>query len=249
MMPVTPTSAGWFSQLSEQDFDLLGRVDAGAWVVLQVLRWYARTGSTCFPNVETIGKLAHLKERSVRHALVRLVKANLIDREIESGKRIFRLLGYDAGVTPSDGRSDTGVRKPLTPVSATPDTGVRKPLTPVSAEIDVLNKTQEVDARKERKTRGCAAPPDSDGRCRDLLELWNAVPGVTQARKVSKARQAALAARLGEDPDWWQQVPEALEKIAASGFLGGENERSWTITLDWFLRSGSIDKILEGQYE
>lgn len=41
----------------------------------------------------------------------------------------------------------------------------------------------------------------------------------------------------------------ALEKIVASDFCKGRNERGWTATFDWFVQPDVVAKIMEGKYD
>lgn len=88
-----------------------------------------------------------------------------------------------------------------------------------------------------------------------LTEAWNAMAGKAGLSTVkspdgwsanSNRRKSALA-RLAE-PVFSSSYREALEKIPASDFLLGRNDRGWNATFDWFVRPDSVVKILEGAY-
>ena len=41
----------------------------------------------------------------------------------------------------------------------------------------------------------------------------------------------------------------AIEKVKASDFLQGKNNRGWIITFDWFVLPNNFPKVLEGNYD
>lgn len=47
--------------------------------------------------------------------------------------------------------------------------------------------------------------------------------------------------------DNWQQI---IDKVSASSFCTGQNDRGWKVDLDWLLKnSGNYAKVLEGKYD
>ena len=63
------------------------------------------------------------------------------------------------------------------------------------------------------------------------------------------ARRESLRARTNGDSLWWDSVPVALERVAASSFCRGGGNRGWVATIDWFLQRQTMDLILEGRYD
>ena len=45
-----------------------------------------------------------------------------------------------------------------------------------------------------------------------------------------------------------EDVLKAVESIARSPFLMGQNNRGWMITFDWFVKPNNFPKVLEGNY-
>jgi len=69
----------------------------------------------------------------------------------------------------------------------------------------------------------------------------------TKSRLTPK-RKTSLRARWGEK--WWQENwKDALMRAAESEFLRGDNDRGWTITIDFFLKPDTATHILEGKYD
>lgn len=85
----------------------------------------------------------------------------------------------------------------------------------------------------------------------EFVTAWNAVhgrcPKISKCRDMKGARGRALVLRY-KDADWKAHWREALEMVTDSPFLKGDNDRGWTATVEWFLRPGTVTKILEGQY-
>jgi hypothetical protein len=83
------------------------------------------------------------------------------------------------------------------------------------------------------------------------VRQWNATAeqfGLTQVQSLNDTRRKKLLARLKEcgGLDGWTV---ALEKIAASSFLCGKNDRGWRADFDFVLRQSSFTKLMEGGYD
>ena len=82
-----------------------------------------------------------------------------------------------------------------------------------------------------------------------MFNTWNTfVP--QQATKLTVARRQKLASRFkdqfhGKQSEWQAYC----ERIVASPFLLGENDRGWKAGLDWALEPRNVIKVMEGQYE
>jgi hypothetical protein len=65
---------------------------------------------------------------------------------------------------------------------------------------------------------------------------------------LSKTRATHATARLQEqDSTYWKTV---IERIQASDFCRGENDRSWVATFDWLVANDeNAIKVLEGKYD
>jgi hypothetical protein len=93
---------------------------------------------------------------------------------------------------------------------------------------------------REEKTGLASEPYKTDPA--EVIQTWNKTPGVRPTRKLGNRRKSHLRARLRE-ADWpWR---EALAKFPLSCFRDGK----WIPTFDWFIRSETADKILEGIYD
>ena len=94
-----------------------------------------------------------------------------------------------------------------------------------------------------------------DARCLQVVNDWNAMaetnglPHSARLPKKGSNRSKSLMARV-KDPEWMDSYTTALSRIPRSAFLTGKTDdnRTWQANLDWFLRPGSVGKILEGQY-
>jgi hypothetical protein len=81
----------------------------------------------------------------------------------------------------------------------------------------------------------------------EVLKAWNE-SGLTQCRKLTDKRKAALRSRL-VDADWKSTWQEAIDRATKSSFCRGQNERGWRADIDWFLQPDSVTRILEGKYD
>ena len=85
-----------------------------------------------------------------------------------------------------------------------------------------------------------------------VVEKWNAVLGNTAVPKVrglnkNSTRYKHLNARIQEHG--LNTVMEAIDRIAESDFLTGNNKNHWTVTFDWFVNATNFIKIIEGNYD
>lgn len=80
-----------------------------------------------------------------------------------------------------------------------------------------------------------------------LIDKWNSLP-LRKCLLLSEKRKSAISARLREDffKDNWKG---AMDKVVASDFCLGKNDRGWKADLDWFLRPDTVAKIMEGKYD
>lgn len=82
-----------------------------------------------------------------------------------------------------------------------------------------------------------------------LQSLWNseAHPDLPRWRESSPDRRRVEKARLKERPlPEWRLV---VQRINASAFCRGQNDRGWKATPDWLLKAGTAAKVLEGKYD
>jgi hypothetical protein len=87
-------------------------------------------------------------------------------------------------------------------------------------------------------------------RAEDFMDLWNSstqVP-IPRCRELTSKRRRHIKARLTESPlDTWRAI---FERIQASAFCRGENDRGWRASFDWVIGSPDVAvKVLEGKYD
>lgn len=103
---------------------------------------------------------------------------------------------------------------------------------------------------KGKKDGGSDLPPagDSSPSPQALADLWNQVVVNPSVKELGKARVAKIRLRLKERSlDAWRGV---FERIKASRFCMGENERGWAASFDWIIRSEeTAARVLEGKYD
>lgn len=83
-----------------------------------------------------------------------------------------------------------------------------------------------------------------------ISEAWNAIlpPQVPRFMRWSPPRRKKLAAR-SKETIFMTRWKESLEIAAKIPFLTGDVAQSaWIMSVDWWLKPGSVEKILEGSY-
>lgn len=81
-----------------------------------------------------------------------------------------------------------------------------------------------------------------------VVDVWNESKPLPKVVNLSGDRENHLRARLKEE-FWLQNFRDGIAKAAKSKFLNGDNDRGWKVTFDWFVKPGSLEKILEGKYD
>ncbi|WP_302360982.1 hypothetical protein [uncultured Megasphaera sp.] len=66
---------------------------------------------------------------------------------------------------------------------------------------------------------------------------------------ISANRKKAIAARWKEYGESIEAFETLFKMAEESNFLKGENERHWTATFDWLMKSANMTKVLEGNYK
>lgn len=81
-----------------------------------------------------------------------------------------------------------------------------------------------------------------------VVDYWNSKSKLSKVVALSASRKAKLAKRMKEEYfrlNW----REAIDKIASTPFLTGDNDRKWRASFDWFIENDSnYIKAVEGIY-
>lgn len=160
-----------------------------------------------------------------------------------AGIRLPNFKQYNAPRTPAERMRDHRERKVgnenVTACNAGSVTSASQKASPEKREIREENK----EAFPSEKP----CPADAGPTPAEFLAVWNSVVTFAAARSLSAARLKALNARR-KDAYWRDNYRAALDRVAASAFCRGQNDRQWVATPDWFLRPDTVLKLLEGQY-
>lgn len=110
-------------------------------------------------------------------------------------------------------------------------------------DLDPTNVTNVTNVTAEQEVPECS-------RASRLMEIWNEHRGslASVARMTSKRRDKAYT-RLREvsDEAYWVTV---VQKLAASSFATGKNDRGWKASFDWLLENDTNHvKASEGKYD
>ena len=108
-----------------------------------------------------------------------------------------------------------------------------------------------VGIREDNNTEQHKTEDKITGDIQSAFDAYNAMAsqnGLTVAQVLNDTRQSKIAQHLAEcgGLDGWTV---ALEKVAASTFLCGQNANGWKADLDFLLQKKSFTKLLEGSYD
>ena len=110
---------------------------------------------------------------------------------------------------------------------------------------NISNNIDNLLVKKEKKEEKHDSVP-----YQKIKDLYNdTCKSFSRVITISANRKKAIAAR-------WKEYGESIEafemlfKMAEeSNFLKGDNERHWTATFDWLMKSANMTKVLEGNYK
>lgn len=98
---------------------------------------------------------------------------------------------------------------------------------------------KELDIEKENK---------EEINYSSLQEYWNSKENLTKIKSLSNKRKEKIKIRIEEIDK--EQFKIAIDKINASDFCTGKNERNWKADIDWLINNDTnIIKVLEGKYD
>ena len=81
-----------------------------------------------------------------------------------------------------------------------------------------------------------------------IADLYNdTCVSFPRLKTLSDARKKAIKARLKTYSI--ESFKEVFEKVEASDFLKGKNNRDWVATFDWIIKDSNMAKILDGNYD
>lgn len=128
-----------------------------------------------------------------------------------------------------------------------------------SREKVVLSREKDMASKPDPNSGSLILDPTSgegEGRAAiavtpdGLADAWNRIikPPIAHCRDITHSRRTHARARIAERPllaDW----VEVIERIQASPFCNGRNDRGWVATFDWLLKPETAVRVLEGKYD
>ena len=150
---------------------------------------------------------------------------------------IITILKYDEYQTASD-RANQRVDQQIANASPTD----RQQIANASPYREQVNKGT---SKHEDNIAGPKGPAPSL-----LMKIWNENRGplLAAVQTLSKGRDRKIRVRLNEksDPAYWEDL---MNRIVASPFLCGENDRGWRVDFDWLIVNDTNHvKVAEGKY-
>ena len=126
-----------------------------------------------------------------------------------------------------------------------PEPNVRNDVSITQPNAPEEERDQEEDIRNKKEISSDAVRPADIQR---IIDSWNSL-GLNKVKAINPAttRYTMLRKRLkdyGVD-----SIVEGVEKVRASGFLQGRNNKGWQATFDWFIKPDNFQKVLDGNYD
>jgi hypothetical protein len=150
------------------------------------------------------------------------------------------------GITESDLRDPVDwVKKGLSEIIAK---GIVDKLAGDDATLSIPEWSQYL-ASSVRAVKSKRKDDSADPETCETSKRWNrnaSQLGLSEVLQLSPKRLEQGAKAWAE---WGSKIDAAIAMIGRSDFLMGKNDRQWKADFDWFIRPGSIAKILEGKYD
>jgi hypothetical protein len=125
--------------------------------------------------------------------------------------------------------------------------GLRGNDEPLSSEVPPAPLPNSKPEVPPSPPKGGSSPADEIAVALEAYCAMAETAGLSKPRDITDARRTRLKAVLREHgmPVWL----EAVQRVGASSFCRGENDRGWRADLDFLLQPKSFPKILEGFYD
>lgn len=209
-------------------------INPGQKLVMLALADYADAENKCWPSVEHLQQRTSMGRSTImthlaackKRGLLAITKQRWPNGTQRSSLYVLNLPGPESGHTGSRIGTQQG-----------PESGPSDPSC--------------LDPSVRSEDRSCTKVSENPVPYQAIVAEWNAVAaacGLPSVKELTDKRKAALKARWTHHP-WRDGYRQALEKIPDSPFLRGENGRGWRADFDFFVRTDSVTKILEGKYE
>lgn len=78
----------------------------------------------------------------------------------------------------------------------------------------------------------------------EIVDAWNEVREFCHVREITTARRETIQRRL-KSAVWRTGWRKALEFVAGEEFYRGGNDSGWRANIDWFIRQGTVVRLLE----
>lgn len=127
--------------------------------------------------------------------------------------------------------------------------GIVEKLAGDNASIVIPQWEDYIDSGKKAKPKKMRLSNESP-ETNKLAVGWNAMAELVSLPFVLRLNDERIAKANAVLNSWSaDSINKALAKVKASDFLIGKNDRKWMADFDWFIRPGTIARILEGKYD
>jgi hypothetical protein len=186
---------------------------------------------------------------------------DLYDHAPEYAKKRMRRLGTapDGGQTAEEtpkARTDGDENGEIDAARRTKPKPKAESLEPIAESLEPKTETESqeqaaAEAAAREAVAAKAKSEDTEPSPADFLIAWNDAAktfGWQLCVKMAEKRCTALRERR-KDHFWRDNWRTAITRAGPIPGLRGENERKWVANIDWFLRPGTVLKIIEGGYD
>lgn len=196
------------------------------------------------------GQIFPYDDVDVEELLGQLEGAKFITRYAVDGRKFIQVTHFKRDQRPHSNEADSVI--PAPDMAVTCDQG-KQDLQPRTEALRSENGELESEngERSEELSRSDARPSPNGYTPEELSADWNAtadLTGLRRCRELTSKRRKIASQRLREHSDraYWLGV---IERLGASAFCRGSNERGWRAGIDFLLQPETHVKAMEGLYD
>lgn len=220
-------------------------------------------GQVCATRKEIIGELG-MSEQTFRTCMKRFVNDGYLTTETELWRKmIVTVSNFERYLIEEPAPIINRQEIAQVPVPATPSPQITTPQSAAIEEIAVEVEPTKVEASSSPTLFEFepeeAEPPKATSRKKKRDEIdydfivrlfHDRCPSLPKVLKLSDKRKQKMRIRFEEMQFSYETLQEVFDRIEASKFMRGDNNRGWRCDFDWiFSNSDNWTKVLEGKYD
>ena len=229
-------------------------VSEGAKLCYGRLLRYAGEAGFAFPKQATLAQELGISTRTAHERIRELAERGLVEvrqRGLQRSNHYFFLDHPWMNENPADRRNVAGSERHVgSPPEQQSASALERKRTSVPELRKVSTPTvrESVEGESEKENHITAPCTPQRGDEQEFMKLWNSFPKLTKMDDWTSSRRRQFQ-RAMRDSYFHRNWREGIGLVSQSLFCTGKGDKGWKATVDWFLKAGSLVKVMELQYD